>query len=600
MHGLRFARRPEPGVGEAKQAPTWRSLSWLKGNRIRFSITLAVSLSACFMLCYYWQLAFRSKRLSCSTPGKESRARKLASCSGQLRRGHQQQMSTTGYVSEIEYVHNYNVPMSPMHMVLATKIAGRKARISQEPNYLELGFGQGLSLNIHAAANPGTYWGNDFNATQTANALDLAAASGADLRITDESFSDLAGRTDLPMFDMIALHGIWSWVSEENRRIIVDIARRKLKIGGLLYVSYNCYPGWAATTPIRHLLSEHASNVASGTILNRLQSSLDFVQSLIDANAQYFKSNPEVVQRWEQLIKQHDKRYVAHEYLNENWDIMYFTDVANRMADAKLSFAASAHLLDLVDPIHLTPRGLEIVNGIDSDVLKQTTRDVLVNQQFRRDVFIKGEGKLHPVEQQAALTSQLFVMILPSEKFPKTVHGTLGEGKLNPAIYDPIAEFLSSDNFRPKTIAQMMKSPLFQKLTLPQVAQAMTILSSVGAIAPCHEDAVFNSQRSKCSALNSELCRQAETSANVGHLASPLTGTGLTVSRFDQLFLRAEQIKEKDPVTWIWSLLKRSNEKFLSDGKPLETEKENKEKLQSLHKDYLSEKRSILFRMGVM
>lgn len=487
-----------------------------------------------------------------------------------------------------------------MHMVLATKICGSKTRLSPEPNYLELGFGQGLSLNIHAAANPGTYWGNDFNPTQAANALDLAAASGADLRISDESFSGLADRTDLPMFDMIALHGIWSWVSEENRRTIVDIARRRLKVGGLLYVSYNCYPGWAAATPIRHLLSEHGSNIASGTILNRLQSSISFVQSLVDANALYFKSNPEVVQRWNQLSTSQDRRYIAHEYLNENWDIMYFTDVANRMAEAKLSYAASAHLLDLVDPIHLTPRGLEIVNGIDSDILKQTTRDVLVNQQFRRDVFIKGEGKLHPVEQQAALTSQLFVMILAPDKFPKTVQGTLGEGKLNPAIYDPIAEFLSSDNFRPKTIAEMIKSPLFQKLTLPQIAQAMTILSSVGAIAPCHDDAIFNSQRSKCSALNSELCRQAETSANVGHLASPRTGTGLPVNRFDKLFLRAEQIKEKDPVAWIWSLLKRSNEKFLSDGKPLETEEDNMEKLRTLHKDYLSEKRSILYRMGVM
>lgn len=509
-------------------------------------------------------------------------------------------MSTTGYVSEIEYVHNYNVPMSPMHMALATKIAGRKARISSEPNYLELGFGQGLSLNIHAAANPGTYWGNDFNATQTANALDLASASGADLRITDESFSDLADRADLPMFDMIALHGIWSWVSDANRKFIIDIARRKLKIGGLLYVSYNCNPGWAATTPIRHLLSEHASNVASGTILNRLQSSLGFVQSLIDANAQYFKSNPEVVQRWDQLIKQHDKRYVAHEYLNENWDIMYFTDVANQMAEAKLSFAASAHLLDLVDPIHLTPRGLEILKGIDNEVLRQTTRDVLVNQQFRRDIFIKGEGKLHPVEQQEALTSQLFVMILAADKFPKTVQATLGEGKLNPEIYDPIAEFLSSDNFRPKTIAEMMKSPLFGKLTLPQVIQAMTILSSADAIAPCHDDDIFALQRSKCSALNSELCRQAENSANVGHLASPRTGTGLIVSRFDQLFLRAEQINQKDPISWIWSLLQRSNEKFLSEGKPLQTEKENREKLRTLHKEYLTEKRPIFHRMGII
>ena len=42
---------------------------------------------------------------------------------------------------------------------------------------------------------------------------------------------------------------IWSWVSEENQRVIVDFVRRKLKVGGLLYISYNCQPGFAAMVP---------------------------------------------------------------------------------------------------------------------------------------------------------------------------------------------------------------------------------------------------------------------------------------------------------------------------------------------------------------
>jgi hypothetical protein len=69
--------------------------------------------------------------------------------------------------------------------------------------------------------------------------MDLAAASGADIRVLDASFEELAQRDDLPMFDVIVLHGIWSWVSEVNRRVIVKIARQRLAIGGILYISYN-------------------------------------------------------------------------------------------------------------------------------------------------------------------------------------------------------------------------------------------------------------------------------------------------------------------------------------------------------------------------
>ena len=59
--------------------------------------------------------------------------------------------------------------------------------------------------------------------------------------------------------DYVGLHGIWSWISDENRAVIVDFVRRKLKVGGVLYVSYNTQPGWAAMVPLRDLFVEHAA-----------------------------------------------------------------------------------------------------------------------------------------------------------------------------------------------------------------------------------------------------------------------------------------------------------------------------------------------------
>ena len=85
---------------------------------------------------------------------------------------------TSGYVAELDYTHGYYREMSPLILQLAMLSKLQAHRVERPLRYLELGFGQGLSLNIHAAAYDGEYWGTDFNPTQAANARELAAASG--------------------------------------------------------------------------------------------------------------------------------------------------------------------------------------------------------------------------------------------------------------------------------------------------------------------------------------------------------------------------------------------------------------------------------------
>jgi hypothetical protein len=56
-------------------------------------------------------------------------------------------------------------------------------------------------------------------------------------RVYDDSFEQLLARDGLPEFDSISLHGIWSWVSRDNHRVITKLASRHLKPGGVFYVS---------------------------------------------------------------------------------------------------------------------------------------------------------------------------------------------------------------------------------------------------------------------------------------------------------------------------------------------------------------------------
>ncbi len=39
------------------------------------------------------------------------------------------------------------------------------------------------------------------------------AAAHSNARLYDDSFEQLLARTDLPQFDSISLHGIWTWLT---------------------------------------------------------------------------------------------------------------------------------------------------------------------------------------------------------------------------------------------------------------------------------------------------------------------------------------------------------------------------------------------------
>src|SRR5476651_1447934 len=147
----------------------------------------------------------------------------------------------------------------------------------------ELGCGQGVSIGIHAAASTTQWFGTDFNPAHIAFARTLSEASGADVRLYSDTFVDFADRADLPDFDFIALHGVWSWISDRNRAAIVKFVRRRLKPGGVLCISYNALPGYTAIEPIRHLLAEHIGIAGNKgrPIVERIAAALDFAEELL-------------------------------------------------------------------------------------------------------------------------------------------------------------------------------------------------------------------------------------------------------------------------------------------------------------------------------
>jgi SAM-dependent methyltransferase len=480
---------------------------------------------------------------------------------------------TVGYVADIGYTFGYYTELNPLRLKLAFFNQGLVC--PEIGTACELGFGQGLSANMHAAASVTHWCGTDFNPAQAGFAQDLSTVSGSAARLHDEAFADFCTRSDLPEFDYIGLHGIWSWISDENRAVIVDFIRKKLKVGGVLYISYNTQPGWAAMVPMRDLLTEHAQvmGVAGQGIVKRIDSALDFADKLLATNPNYLKANPMVTERFKAL-KAHNRNYLAHEYFNRDWLPMPFSKMAQWLGPAKVEFACSADYLGHIDQVNLTAEQQALLNEIPDAMFQQTVRDFMANQQFRKDYWVKGARRLSLLEQGEALRAQRVVLTVHRTDVSLKVTGALGEATMQEAIYNPVLDALA--NHKPQTLGQLEQALKGKKIPFGQLVPAVLILSASGTLVAVQDD--ISKVREQTDKLNAFLMNKARGSADITYLASPVTGGGIAVSRINQLFMLALVQGKKLPAEWAqftWHLLAAQGQKIVKEGKTLETPEDN-------------------------
>src|SRR5437660_12614194 len=84
---------------------------------------------------------------------------------------------TEGYVSEIGYTYGYYGELNPQRIAVPFLNVGLVP--PKVATACELGFGQGVSINIHAAASDVSWWGTDFNPGHAAFAKSLAETAGS-------------------------------------------------------------------------------------------------------------------------------------------------------------------------------------------------------------------------------------------------------------------------------------------------------------------------------------------------------------------------------------------------------------------------------------
>ena len=102
--------------------------------------------------------------------------------------------------------------------------------------------------------------------------------------------------------------------------------------------------------------------------------------------------------------------------------------------------------------------------------------------------------------------------------------------------------------------------------------------------------------------LNQQLMKKSRSQGDIQFLASPLTGSGINVPRFEQLFLLAIAEGASAPADWAataWVVLSQQGQRIIKDGVTLESAEQNLAELTAQAVAFKDTKLPILRALGV-
>ncbi len=510
-----------------------------------------------------------------------------------------------GYVTDVVYTANFYREITPAWLAMSSLLLGHRPPDLTKPfSYADLGCGNGFTALIVAATCPhADVWGFDFNPAHVEFARGIAARAGlTNAHFTETSFADLANTPpgEMPDFDMMVSHGVLSWISPENRHHLISAIARKLKPGGLTYLSYNVTTGWAAMVPVRALMRMLTLASPERTDL-AVPGVLDFVDRLKLAGAAFFQAHTTLESRLQDIRKQ-DARYIAHEYLNQDWHPLMFADIAAELAEAKCRYIGSATLAENIDNISVPANVVPLLAETRDPVLRETLRDIGCAQTFRRDLFRRGVAPMPAPEQQSLIEGMTLIGLgrqVPEGgiTFPTPIGNVTGL----PAVYDPLLSILDTG---PLSIGQARQSPALGERSLLELMQAFTLLVAGGYVHPALPDGGTATGRDATRRLNAVIAAANRNAGELTQLAAPVLGSAFPSEPLETLVvgeLLAGKAAEVQPLAAeLLATLGRSGRGMQRDGQPVSDPVEASRMMSEAIATILERRLPVLRRLGVL
>ena len=299
-------------------------------------------------------------------------------------------IQTTAY-DTVPYPGHALAQAHPDRLATIATLFGMKPAEVNRSRVLELGCGDGLNLTSVALSLPEAQCiGIDLAAAgiqkgqERARYLGLKNIELRQLNILDVSES-------LGCFDFIIAHGIYSWVPETVRDKLLAICKQNLARNGVVYVSYNTYPGGHMRDLAREMMRFHVSEFDDPR--QRVTQARSLIKFIIDSG-----SEPDlyrmVLQKELERMNEFTDSALFHDDLAEYNASVYFYQFVEHAGRHGLKYLSKAQFFEIQTGI-FPARVVEVLKRIaDSAVAKEQYLDFLKCRRFRQTLLCHDDQQL--------------------------------------------------------------------------------------------------------------------------------------------------------------------------------------------------------------
>ncbi|MDH4395189.1 MAG: class I SAM-dependent methyltransferase [Limnobacter sp.] len=510
-----------------------------------------------------------------------------------------------GYFAESGYTYGYYPETSPARLRWAALLKGIKAP-SSHFRYLDLGCGQGLNLILMAANHPDSeFVGIDFMPEHVAHGRALAESAGlSNVRFIEGDFIQLAEglatlESSLGTFDYAVAHGITTWIAPAVREALFKLAGSLLKPSGLMYNSYNTYPGWLPASPFQHLVMQLQQRYSGPQALQLAQ---QHMAALKESGSALYSLVPLLDGRLDNMKKQ-DATYLVQEYNNQYWQPVYCSQMLQLARQYKLDFAVSATLPEVFEGAY-PPKLLAQINSETDPVVRETLRDLALGQSFRRDLYVKGALIYWSKDKSDQLLDQRFLATqsVPAPTADSNFEIKGGALSLN-GKREAYMEVL--DAFGPDGASLRQVQEALPKVSFPTLVQITSLLMHGGWMALDCAGGNTHSNTAPpfyASSLNAAIGVAVLAGAPYRYVALGRVQSAMGVSDLDLMLigLTAQGVESAQLGLQLHLAMGQLGKRFVVEGKTLEDDATAKAHAIGLAGQFISEKLPNLKRLGAI
>ena len=287
----------------------------------------------------------------------------------------------------IAYAAQAHAQTHPAQLATVATLLGLQPPRVATCRVLEVGCADGANLLPMAASLPQAHFtGCDLSALAIARAIKAAADLGlANVQLLQQDLRDLVDADGT--FDYIVAHGVYSWVPEAVRDALLALAARRLAPNGVMFVSYNTFPGCHIRQAAWAILHAHVD--ALPTARERLDAARALCALLAQPGATQTENDAFIRVEFARLAAQSDSA-LYHDDLAVPNQPFWFCEFATALAPHGLAWLGEAKL-SMMTPAGLSPQVGQFVAGMER-LAREQYLDYARMRRFRQSLVCRADA----------------------------------------------------------------------------------------------------------------------------------------------------------------------------------------------------------------